>query len=285
MTPAQLHIDFETRSVVDLKSAGLDNYARSPTTDVWCMAFAFDDKRVNCLTYRDNDRHDAVPEIRVLRYVLNGGIVLAHNAAFELAIWNLIMVPRYGWPVLKPEQVRCTMAMAYAMGLPGALDNAAAAVGLGMQKDKAGYRLMLRMSRPRGFASDGSPVWWDEPDKLERLYEYCRQDVRTERELAHRLFPLSDAEQELWLLDQKINNRGIMVDIPAVTAAIKIVQVEQDRLNTRMREVTDGYVGSCNEVVMLVRWLREKGVAIDGVAKAHVLEALEIGRASCRERV
>lgn len=265
----QLHIDFETRSTVDLKSAGLDNYAKFPTTSVWCIAFAFDDEPVDLIDYYSS-RNIA----RVLAHVKSGGIVLAHNAAFELAIWNNILVPRSNWPPLKPEQMRCTMAMAYAMGLPGALDNAASAVGLDVQKDRAGYRLMLQMCRPRGMKSDGSPIWWDEPEKLERLFEYCKQDVRTERALAKRLLPLSDDEQALWVLDRKINDRGVMVDRLAVKAALKLVQVEQVRLNAEMRDLTDGHVGACTEVARLTSWLRGKGVVIEGVAKAHVLDAL-----------
>lgn len=275
----QLHTDFESRSTIDLRTAGLDNYARHPTTDAWCMAFAFGDESVDLWAMGQR-----LPD-RVRRHVESGGLVLAHNAAFELAIWNCIMVPRYGWPVLRPEQVRCTMAMAYAMGLPGALDNAAAAVGLEHQKDKKGYRLMLQMCRPRGFAPDGSPIWWDDPDKLEKLYDYCRQDVWTERELAHRLLPLSDSEQDLWLLDQRINNRGVMIDMGAVKAAMEIVQAEQDRLNARMREVTDGFVGACTQATALARWLRKKGVVVEGVAKAHVLDALDAEGlpSECRE--
>jgi hypothetical protein len=83
------------------------------------------------------------------------------------------------------------MAMAYAMGLPGALEDAALASGMSILKDTEGRGLMLRMARPRSKA--GEPlVWWDEPEKLARLYAYCQQDVRVERELHKRVMPLSD---------------------------------------------------------------------------------------------
>lgn len=284
----ELHIDFETRSTVDLKAAGLDNYAKHPTTDVWCMAYALGDDPAPIGLWApgvDDDDTDGLKD-----YVRKGGIVIAHNAAFELAIWNHVMVPRYGWPPLKPEQCRCTMAMAYAMSLPGSLEKAAAAVGIREQKDMPGSRLMMQMCRPKEIAEcscrggcprcDGTGrfiVWWDEPAKLEKLYDYCKQDVRVERELGKRIMPLSEAEQSLWVLDQKINNRGVAVDLSAVKAAIGVVQAEQDRLNQQIRGVTGNVVGFCTEVARLGKWIASRGVVMPGVAKADVLDALADG--------
>lgn len=106
-----LHIDFETRSILDLKKVGLDNYSKHPTTDVWCLGWAFGDEPIELWTPSN-------PIPGFLKHYLKALTpVAAHNAAFELAIWNNIMVPRYGWPELKPEQCVCTMAMAYAMAL------------------------------------------------------------------------------------------------------------------------------------------------------------------------
>jgi len=141
-----LHIDFETRSAVDLREVGLYNYARHPTTDVWCMGYAFGEEEPRMWTPQPGAQKPFValqPSVHQ---------VVAHNAAFELAIWNEIMVPRYGWPPLKPEQTYCTMAQCYAMGLPGGLEDAAMAMGLHVLKDKEGRSLMLRMAR-RGRAS------------------------------------------------------------------------------------------------------------------------------------
>src|SRR5690348_1144570 len=99
-----LHIDFETRSVLDLREVGLHNYARHPTTSPWCMAYAEDDGNVRLW------HPDAPPPAFALHLVKEGAAVVAHNAPLELAIWNDICAPRYGWPELKPEQTYCTMA-------------------------------------------------------------------------------------------------------------------------------------------------------------------------------
>lgn len=263
---AKLHCDFETRSCADLKVVGLDNYAKHPSTAPWCMAFSFDDEDVLCWPVTGHVE-DALDHVRA------GGTVYAHNAAFELAIWNNICVPRYGWPSLAPEQMRCTMAMAYAQALPGSLEKAAAAVGISQQKDMAGGRLMLQMAKPR---SEAPLTWWDEPDKLQALYEYCRQDVRVERELEKRLMPLSPDEQALWVLDQKINSRGIHVDIPNITAALKLVEKEKSRLDKEMQDATQGFVSVCSEVKRIGDWLRLQGLELPGLAKADVLDALQL---------
>lgn len=258
-----LHIDFETRSTADLKEVGLDNYARDPSTEVWCMAYAFDDEPVELWT-----PGQPMPD-RVLDHVAGDGIVVGHNVAFELAIWNA----KFDQSLL-PEQCLCTMSMAYAMSLPGSLENAAAAVGLAIGKDMKGHRLMLQMSRPRRVDPDGTPVWWDDDDRKQRLFEYCKQDVEVERQLFTRLMPLSETERAVWLLDYKINQEGVYVDIPAIKAAIKIVEKEQKRLDTEINRVTDGSVGACTEAAALTRWVTGRGVELSGVAKSDVVELL-----------
>lgn len=267
-----LHIDFETRSAIDLKKAGLDVYSRDPSTDVWCMAYAFGDEAVDVLGGSIRSAYQSRVDLFVIGitdHVQDGGIVVAHNAPFELAIWNNVMVPRYGWPALKPEQVRCTMAMAYAMSLPGSLDNAAAALGIDVRKDNAGYRLTLQMCKPR---PDGT--YRDDPESRHRLGLYCMQDVEVERELEKRLMALSASEQRIWTLDHAINQRGIRIDVPAVHAAMAVVEAEQKRLNAEMKRVTGGAVEACTTVKQLGEWIAAQGVKMDGVAKAEVIDAL-----------
>ena len=206
---------------------------------------------------------------------LAGATVIAHNAAFELAIWNRLMVPRYGWPRLDPRQVRCTMAMAYAMSLPGSLENAAAAVGLDIGKDMAGRKLMLQMSRPRSTLNDGTLVWWDDDARRERLYAYCRQDVEVERQLEKRLLALIPPEQDLWVLDQTINDRGVRVDLATIDKLLRAVEMEKKRLDNRMAKATGGRVSTCNQVAELTSWIVEQGVTVDGLAKADVTALLD----------
>lgn len=266
-----LHIDFETRSAVDLKAAGVEVYSKDPSTDIWCMAYAFGDGPVNLWT----PSTPAIAVSNVKDYVKKGDTVVAHNANFELEIWNNILAPRYGFPPLALEQLDDTMARAYAMALPGSLEMAAAAVGLDVSKDMAGRRLMLQMARPRRVNEDGTFVWWDDEDRKARLYAYCKTDVEVERALDKRLLPLSKRERELWLLDQRINARGIHIDKPAAAAAIKVVDSAKKRLDRTLSKLTGGAVRTCNQVANLTLWVEEQGVEIAGLAKADITALLD----------
>jgi len=273
VTEPVLHIDFETRSTVDLREVGLHNYARHPDTGIWCMAWAIGD--MEPAITEPKEFTDGWMPTKVRKHVAAGGKVYAHNAPFELAIWNNIMVPRYDWPELKPEQTYCTMAMAYAMGLPGNLEDAALAMGLRVLKDGEGRALMRRMCRPR--SKPGQPLtWWDEEDKLARLYEYCRQDVRVERELHKRLMPLSDKERQVWLLDYQINQRGVMIDVPTAKAAITLAGTMKVKYDEQMALATGGAATSCTALAPIKEWLNEQGChkALTGLAKADVTELL-----------
>ena len=252
----ELHIDFETFSRVELSDKGLDNYASDPSTGVHCMAYAFDDEPVELWYFSTWTR---LPQ-EVVAHVRKGGTVIAHNAAFELAIWNKVCVPKYGWPELKVEQMRCTMVMSYAMALPDSLENASAALGVAQAKDTAGARVMMQLAKPK---TNGNFYTIEEaPEKFEKLYAYCKQDVEVERALAKRLMPLSDSEQTLWVLDQKINQRGVPIDLPSIEQAIKLVSAEKERLDAEMLRVTGGVVGKCTEVQLLVKWIRAQGVEL-----------------------
>jgi len=267
-----LHIDFETRSALDLPTVGLWNYVRHPTTDVWCMAWAIGEaepevwKPANNLT---------ASQITIQNHLAFGGTVVAHNAPFELAVWNEIMVKRYGWPVLKPEQMVCTMAQAYAMSLPGSLENCALALGLPILKDEEGYGLMLRMARPRAYGKDGTPIWWTDPDRLARLYAYCQQDVRVEREIHKRLMPLSGSERKVWLMDYAINQRGIPVDVVTATAGIKMAETIKVKCDQELAVATKGSATSCTALDALKEWMSDRlQIPVPSLAKDTVTNLL-----------
>lgn len=258
--------DFETYSRVDLKSAGLHNYAVDPSTGIHCLSWGSDPFEIK--TWMEGD---PFPE-ELREHIASGGVITAWNAAFEAYLWNLCAVRKYGWPKLPIEQVQCSMAMAYAMSLPGALEKAAAALGLAQQKDMKGSRVMLQLAQPK---ADGT-FWTREeaPEKFEQLVLYNQQDVRTELAARERLMELSDYEKRIWKLDFDINAKGVQVDLAAVNAAIRLVESEKARLDAEMLRVTGGEVGKCTEVQLLVKWIRAQGVEIKGAAKADVLDAL-----------
>lgn len=269
MNQSVLHLDWETRSACDLKARGLSVYAADPTTDVWLASYAFDDDEVK--TWFPGQRL----EDRLIHHIQSRLPVWAHNAPFEVAICNHVARIKHKWPGLDPSQMVCTMAMAYAMGLPGALEKAAAAVGIKNQKDMAGHRLMIQMASPREVRPDGHHiVWWDDSEKVQRLAVYGRQDVEVERELGKRLAQLSNNEKKVWLLDQRINQRGIHVDVKSIKLAEEIAEKEKVRLDAEMQKITEGRVSSCAAIGQIKDFLESNLVVVDGVAKNDVSELL-----------
>ena len=192
----ELGIDLELRSTLDLRKVGVHKLAADASTSVLCAAFAVADAPPELWI-----PGTPCPEI-IKRAVSEGWIIHAFNANFELTIWHHILAPRHGWPEPKLDRWRCTQAMALSLSLPARLENVARALELRHQKDVVGHRLMLMMARPRKAHKDEDPgiYWFEDSDRLGRLYEYCQQDVETERELFKRLPPLSPAEQALWIL-------------------------------------------------------------------------------------
>ena len=260
-----LHIDFETKSTVDLRKTGVYVYAESPTTDIWCMAWAIGENPIQLW-----EPGDPIPP-EVVEHIKSGKIITAHNAAFERIIWKHILTPRYGFPEPDLTQWRCTMAMAYAMALPGSLGSLAEALKSPIKKDDAGARLMMQMAKPRGL---DPLIWWDLPDKKERLFAYCVQDVEAEREVEKRLLPLSAKEQSLWVLDQKINDRGVNVDTKLCRSAITIVDDLKADLDRQMAKVTDHDVTGCTNRNQFVTWLRKFVPDAEAVNKEALAELL-----------
>lgn len=270
-----LEIDFETRSDVDLKTRGVYIYMASPNTAPLMASYKIDGgptKRWRPPEPCPND---------IAAHIAAGGIMSAHNAQFERLLWQMVLTPRYGWPPLKTEQCRCTAATAAAMALPRALGDLGAALGLSVQKDKEGMRLIRKFSIPRRPHKDEQPgfLYWnlaaEHPQDFERFHDYCDIDVDVEAEADSRMVPLSDYEQDLWVIDQRINDRGIRIDRTSANAAMGLAERAKTDLDKRMRTVTAGYVGKCSEVTKLVAWVQAQGVDMTSAAKAEIEELLE----------
>src|SRR5262249_60328992 len=117
-------------------------------------------------------------------------IVCAHGAHFEDAIERHVLHPRSGWRVFPIEKQRCTQAMALAVGLPARLSTAANALELKNRKDASGERLMHQTSKPRRPHTDERPdgiYWFEDQERLDRLYDYCHLDADANPHLYTRL--------------------------------------------------------------------------------------------------
>ena len=267
-----LHRDYETRSRASLKACGAARYAADPSTTVLCMAYAVDDGPVQSWL-----PGNPVPKEFIEAAADPGWIVAAHGDHFETAIEQHVLQP-LGWPLIPLERHRCTMSMSLALGLPAKLSSAADALELENRKDAAGERLMHQMSKPRRArqGEDSADVhWFDDADRRQRLYDYCRQDVEVERELHNRLRPLSTSEHALWALSGQINERGFHVDRQFAEAARRIAQAAAPEIDAELAELTAGAVTGINQVARLLQWLLNQGCIVPTLGRKAVEKLLE----------
>lgn len=265
-------IDFETRSTCDLRKSGLHRYFEDASTAVLCLSYRIGEGPVK---QWDRDAsvftpHNIPPE-DLAEHIRNGGTVIAHNNAFDRTAWNKI----FPETPLSIEQCDCTMARGAAMALPQGLDQLGKALKAPVKKDSAGQRLMMSMCKPKGYdEGTGAPIWNETPEQMERLAAYCDQDVETERAIDKLVPLLSPREKLVWQLDQKINDRGVQIDVVSCEAALAAVTVAKDRADKRMSKITQGHVKKCTEVAKMVRWLNDRGIPCESIAKGEVDEII-----------
>lgn len=264
-------VDFETRSPTDIKKRGGFLYSLDPATEAMCFAYHLPGHAEVGLWHMAHPEHlvtESAPPTELFAFVLAGGLVEAHNAFFERCIWTNIMVPRHGWPVVRPEQWRCSAAKASAMSLPRDLEGACLAMGLGIEKDSDGRRLMLKMCKPRKpvkaereawaaqYGSAAMPLLYHETeDNLRRLWDYCQQDVLAEHALSLSLPDLSENELAVWRMDQWLNWRGARFDLVMARQALDLA----DRWRTRLNGVLEALTGisSATKRAAVRDWLAE----------------------------
>jgi len=259
-------LDFETRSRCDLPSRGVYNYAQDASTEVLCMSYAFDDGEV--ATWLPGM---PFPDIA-------GHQIMAHNAAFERLIFWYVLCPTLGIPEPRLEQFYCTAAQARANCLPGSLEDVGRAVSSKMKKDHRGSALIRLLSVPR---KDGT--FNDDPTLMAEFFAYCEQDVRAMREISKSMRPLSDDELADYHVNERINDRGVLVDTDLCRAAIGYAEAELIEIQEIVREVSKGELASVRsprmrqwvqarvgpEAVKLM-WTGEK-YSIDKTVRANLL--------------
>ncbi len=269
MTQSIIHLDFETRSELDIWKVGAWNYSVHPSTEILCMAFAIDNREVHLW---NGFLH------RKPISVFKNSIYTAHYSMFENYIWHNILVKRYDWPEIPLRQWRCTAALAATHALPRALANTAMALDLKEQKDMAGKRIMLKLCKPRNPTKNNKAKWHEDPEDLQKLHKYCINDVEVERAIHNALPPLSKQEQEVWFLDQKINTRGIQVDTELVDSALYLIEKFTEECNDRLEKITTGYLVKDSQVARFKNWMETKGVVLPDLTKDSVTKALADGK-------
>lgn len=246
-------IDFETRSTVDLPEFGLDKYCKDHTTEVICMAYSIDGNAVRIWT----------PDQTPPEWLFDPDTKFtAWNAAFEVNIMRHVLKIPVSW-----NQFTDSMALAAANNLPQSLEECALVLKVTEQKDPTGKRLIQKLSKPKrnGQFENDSLL-------LAQMYEYCKQDVRTEMAVAKELRALPEKEQRVWEVTQMINDRGVPVDPMELGNAIAAVVTNKATIEAEITTLTGGI--TANQPAKLAEILRKSGIMVDDLTAETVTKLL-----------
>lgn len=291
----RMFIDLETRSDADITKTGVYRYADSPCFDILLFAVSIDDAPVQVYDLAQND---IIPDN--ILHALTDHNVMKHsfNASFErvcISVWLKRNYPElfhgYGNPqdsvsdYLDPESWRCSMVASAYLGLPLTLAGVGAVLKLEQQKMTEGKALIRYFCVPydtiHGVSKFRSPV--DAPDKWKIFKAYNKRDVETEMEIEAKIskFPVPQSIWEEYILDQKINDRGIQVDMPFVQNAIQIGDTVKKALTEKLSDITG--LENPNSVQQMKNWLSESGLEMQSLGKKEVQEQLLTAPAHIRE--
>lgn len=260
-----LSIDLETFSDIDLSSCGVYRYVEGDF-HILLFAYAFDDEDVRvvdmaCGEELPQEVQDAIFDETVIK--------AAWNAQFERTCLS-----RYFGTQLSPNSWQCSMVWAASLSLPLKLKTAAEVLKTGEQKDDAGERLIKYFSVPckptktNGGRTRNLPE--HAPEDWALFKSYCMQDVRTERDIRHKLeaFPLQKSEWNFYHMDQRINDRGVLIDKKLVEQAITCDMMLSEEMTAKAYELTG--LENPNSVSQLKGWLMERGIDVDSLGKKNV---------------
>lgn len=269
-TMKKLSCDIETFSDVDLIRCGVYKYADSPNFEMLLFAYAVDDGDVHIIDIAGGEE---LPE-KIIQAIKSDTVVkTAYNAQFErVCLSRYLKLPEGEY--LNPQSWYCTAVQAAELALPLSLADVGSVLGLERQKMTEGKELIkyfcvpCKPTKSNGNCTRNRPC--HDINKWETFKKYCMRDVDVERQIADKLkmYPISDEEHRLYVLDQIINDRGVLVDSELAEQAVKLnsiqtaVAVEQAYMITGLENP--------NSVTQLKQWLKEKGVEIESLSKKSV---------------
>lgn len=271
-----MNVDIETYSSVDITKAGAYAYAESPDFEILLIAYKLDDGSVKVIDQTGATETDGDFEEFWNHLASVDVIKTAYNANFERTC-----LTSYFKREMPPEEWRCTAVHAATLGLPGNLAGVGAALGLpeDKQKDKIGKSLISYFCKPcrptkaNGGRTRNLPE--HDPEKWAQFIEYNRQDVVTESAIREMLakYPVPESEQELWSLDQRMNDRGVLLDMNIVEKIIRYDAVYHERLMNEARSLTS--LDNPNSLAQLKTWyLKEYNLQVSSITKDTIPEII-----------
>ena len=304
-----LHLDYETFSECDLKDCGAYVYAEHPSTEIMCASYAFGDGKVYQWIPYNNVPKAIVERVKAQRpdvvihlgkqmpsgiyqWIKDGKPVRAHNAQFERVITNGTPGKKLGLPKISIEQTVCTACKAASAGLPRDLSGASKALGTA-PKDDGGRIAMLQLSKPKKpTKADPSTRWTFEnaEDKWVEMLVYNIDDTPAERGIDNALPDLTEKEQKVYELDQRINDRGWRVDRKAVEDILTVCDKYKEVLAEEFNDLTyDWLTGEGLKPTQREKisdWVRANGFpALQDMTAGTLLEVLKLDLPEMIKRV
>ena len=265
-----LGIDIETFSDVDLIKSGVYAYADSPAFEVLLFAYCFDGGETRVI---DLAQGEVLPE-EVAEAVFDGSVVkTAFNANFERTCLS-----KYFGRYLPPDSWHCSAVQAAVLALPRSLEDVGAVLGLDERKMKEGKELIryfcvpCKPTKANGGRRRNLPC--HAPEKWEVFKSYCVRDVDVEKAIRRKLgkFPIPEREMDVYRLDQRINDRGVLVDMGLVRQAVRCERLHKEVVTGRAYELTG--LENPNSVAQLKGWLGENGVEAESLSKKAVADMI-----------
>ncbi len=228
----ELGIDIETYSSNDLVNCGVYKYVEAPDFTILLFAYSIDGGPVVCVDFATGEK---LPDDVFAALTDPDVIKTAFNAAFERIC---ISVYFFGGKLLDPKQWRCTMVLAARMGLPLSLGQCGEVLHLAEGKMTEGKALIRYFSVPGKNGKRHLPS--DAPDKWDTFKKYNIRDVEVEQAIkkkVQRLIP-ADFDEELYVADQEINDRGVKIDRTLVDAAARFDDEYKAQLLAEAQQLT-----------------------------------------------
>lgn len=269
----ELHVDLETYCDLDLKEVGVYRYVDHPSFEILLIAYAFDDGEVQII---DLAQGETVPPPVLLALTDPDIIKVAHNANFE----RTCLSKEYGF--MDPSQWRCTAVRATTLGLPRSLDAVGKVLGLGEdeKKSRIGKSLITFFCKPCKATIKNCGRTRNLPkhdlEKWNLFKFYNIQDVIAERAIDRKMsaFPaVLPSEQELWAIDQLMNDRGVKVEMTLVNNILEYYEEYTTRLIRRAQELTG--LDNPGSNIQIKQYLAARGIGAESVDKEHVSDLIK----------
>ena len=269
-----ISIDIETFSDIDLGKCGVYRYAESPSFDILLFSYSMDDGQIKLIDLASGEK---LPE-EIINALMDASIIkTAFNANFERVCLMKYLCRVLGKEVyLDPSSWRCSEVQAAMLGLPLHLEGVAQVLKLEEQKMSEGKALIRYFCMPcKPTAANGGRTRnlpSDAPEKWEQFKAYNIRDVEVELAIRKKLekYPIPETEHDLYVLDQKINDRGFQADMNFVMQAITCDRQFSVAATEKAYELTG--LENPNSVAQLKDWLVGRGVEVENLSKKNVQE-------------